>query len=126
MSFSRAVACSPLQNIDVSGLSRQRRKQAEVAGCYLSADVLLPQHKDLGSEGRTWLESSEHQLNTGNLPSVSSDTREFLIDQIIIKDLKKKKNVSWSTSRKACIGMVDCDSETASHFARVTELWCKS
>lgn len=90
MSFSPAAAHSPLQNMDVSGLSRQRRKQAEAAGCYLSADVLLPHHKDLGNEGRTSLESSEHQLNTENLRSVSSDTREFLIDQIIIKDLKKK------------------------------------
>lgn len=87
--------------------------------------MLLPQHKDLGNEGRTSLESSEHQLNTETLGSVSSDTGEFLINRIIIEDLEEKKKVTLSTSREACIGVADCDSENASHFARVTEIRCK-
>lgn len=39
---------------------------------------------------------------------------------------EKKINVTWSTSGKPCIGKADRDSENASHFARVTEVWCKS
>lgn len=39
---------------------------------------------------------------------------------------EKKINVTWSTSGKPCIGMADHDSEYASHFARVTQVWCKS
>lgn len=57
----------------------------------LASGCALPQHKDLGSEGRTSLESSEHQLNTETLGSVGSDTGEFLINWIIIEDLEKKK-----------------------------------
>ena len=83
--------------------------------------MLLPQHEDLGNEGRTSLESSEHQLNTKTLGSVSRDTGEFLINRIIIKDLGKKK-VTLSTSRKACIGVADCDSENASHFVKPTSM----
>lgn len=54
--------------------------------------MLLPQHEDLGNEGRTLLESSEHQLETETLGSVSSDAGDFLINWIIIEDLGDKKS----------------------------------
>lgn len=78
--------------LGVSGPSSRRRKQAEAAGCYLPADVFLPQHKDLGNEGRTSSGSSEHQLNAETLGSMSSNTGEFFVNRIIIKDLRGKKN----------------------------------
>lgn len=70
------------------------------------------------------LKFSEHQLNTEALGSLSSGTGEFLINRIIIKD-SGKKEVPLSTSRKTCVGVAGCDSESASHLPRVTAVWCK-
>lgn len=66
--------------------------------------MLLPQHKDLGNEGRALSGFSEHQLNTETLGSISSNTGEFFLNWIIIKDLRggKKQLSLRSTSGRAC------------------------
>jgi len=89
--------------LDVSVPSKQRRKQAGAAGCCLSADVLLPQHTDVGNEGRASLESLKHQLNPETLGSVNSNAREFLENGLLSKTWKK---IIWSTSKKACLDVV--------------------
>lgn len=60
----------------------------------MPADVLLPQHKDLGNEGRALSGFSEHQLNTETLGSISSNTGEFFLNWIIIKDLRGGKKTA--------------------------------
>lgn len=69
--------------------------------------MLLPQHKDLGNEGRALSGFSEHQLNAETLGSISSKSGEFFLNWIIIKDfggggMGGKQFALRSTSRRAC------------------------
>lgn len=122
--FTSSCILSPPQNISI--WPEQREEEAGrgsrlllVSGCaFTTAQGLRKWRKDfvrvLGAPTKHWDFGISKQWHWRVLNK--SDYN---------RGLGGKKKVTLSTSRKACIGVADRDSENASHFARVTEIRCK-